>query len=133
MSRKNKGNRLPPFVPLIWGILNSMAYRDLKHASAKALPFFFGKVKGNHNDPQRYYLSFPFTYREGRRLGFEPATFSTIIRELMKKGFIDPVDKGGLRGDGKGSNLFKLSRRWEKYGTKGFQEIRWECFIPCQK
>jgi hypothetical protein len=46
----------------------------------------------------------------------------------MKFGFIDPVTKGGLRGSGLTSSMFRLSKRWEDYGTAVFKEIKWECF-----
>ena len=131
MSRGRKnGNRLPPFVPLIWEILNSRAYKDLPPSTAKALPYFLGKYKGGYNDPQRYLGEFSFSYSEGKRLGFSTATFSKVIQALVGFGFIDPVDKGGLRGDCKSYNLFRLSKRWEAYGTTNFAQLDWRCFIP---
>ena len=36
----------------------------------------------------------------------------------MRKGFIDPVDKGGLRGAGLSCNIFRMSDRWKHYGCK---------------
>lgn len=128
-NRKH-GNRLPPFVALVWEMLNSKAYKDLNYASAKALPYFLGKYKGAYRDPQRYLFEFPFSYSEAKRYGFSNSTFSKVIQELVRKGFIDPVDRGGLRSNGKGYNLFNLSRRWEKYGTTGFEHIEWRCFLP---
>jgi len=127
---RKKGNKLPPFVPLIWKILNSQAYKDLPPSTAKALPYFLGKYKGGYNDPQRYLGEFSFSYKEGKRYGFAAATFSKVIQALVRFGFIDPVDKGGLRGDCKSYNLFKLSERWEKYGTPNFEPLDWRCFIP---
>jgi len=129
-ARKKIPNSLPPFVALTWGLLNNEAYKQLKSSSAKALPYFLGKFKGGYRDPQRYLTEFPFSYSEGRKYGFAPATFSTVIQELVRKGFIDPVDKGGLRSDGKSYNLFKLSERWEKYGTAEFKALDWKCFFP---
>lgn len=130
MGKKRGKDSLPPFVPLTWGILNSRAYKDLNHASSKALPYFLGKYKGKYNDSQRYILEFKFPYSEGKRLGFAYSTFYKVIQELVRKGFIDPVDKGGLRSDGKSYNLFTLSRRWETYGSQNFELIDWRCFIP---
>ena len=131
MSRgKKKGNRLPPFVPLIWEILNSRAYKDLPPSNAKALPYFLGKYKGGYNDPQRYLGEFSFSYTEGKKLGFAPATFSKVIQALIRFGFIDPLDKGGLRGDCKSYNLFRLSKRWEEYGMPNFKPLEWKCFTP---
>lgn len=130
MSKKKYGNKLPPFVALTWEMLNSKAYKELNYASAKALPYFLGKFKGGYHDPQRYLSGFSFSYAEANKYMFSSATFSKIIQELVAKGFIDPVDKGGLRSDGKSYNLFRLSRRWEKYGAEGFETKNWRCFIP---
>ncbi len=129
-KRSTKGNRLPPFVPLFWELLNSGVYKKLPPSAAKALPYFLGKVKRKPNDLQRYRDRFEFPYREGMGLGFAFGTFSKIIRDLVRFGFIDPVDKGGLRGDCKSSNVFKLSKRWEEYGTSNFTVMDWKCFIP---
>lgn len=131
MSRgRKKGSRLPPFVPLIWRMLNSKAYKDLPPSSAKALPYFLGKFKGGYNDPQRYMEEFSFSYTEAKRFGFSSGTFSKVIQALVRIGFVDPVDKGGLRGDCKSYNLFKLSKRWEAYGSSNFEALDWKCFIP---
>ncbi|MFA4918117.1 MAG: hypothetical protein WC581_02580 [Thermodesulfovibrionales bacterium] len=130
MRTKRRGDRLPPFVPLTWEMLNSKAYKDLKYAPAKALPFFLGKIKISYNDPQRYSIEISFSYSEGNKYGFASATFSRVIKELIYKGFIDPIDKGGLRSDGKSLSLFTLSERWKRYGKDDFQLIEWKCFIP---
>jgi hypothetical protein len=131
MSRgRKKGNRLPPFVPLTWEMLNSTAYKDLPPSAAKALPYFLGKVKVNHNSLQYYMVEFSFSYTEGGRLGFALGTFSKVIQDLVRFGFIDPVDKGGLRGDCKSYNIFRLSKRWKQYGKSGFESLDWRCFIP---
>jgi hypothetical protein len=127
---KKQSNRLPPFVPLLWEMLNSKAYRDLNYASAKALPFFLGKVKTVYKDPQRYSMDFSFSYSEGGRYGFASGTFSKIIKDLISHGFLDPVDKGGLRSDGKSYNRFRLSQRWECFETTAFEQIEWSCFLP---
>lgn len=129
-KRWRSQDRLPPFVALTWDMLNSQAYRKLKHSAAKALPYFLGKAKFTYNDPQRYLVDFTFPYKEGQRFGFAVSTFNKIIGELIRKGFVDPVDKGGLRSDCKSYNVFKLSRRWEEYGKKDFEIIEWQCFVP---
>ena len=127
--RKKKSNRLPPFVPLTWEMLNSRAYKDLSHAAGKSLPYFLGKVKNSFNDPQRYWTEFSFSYREASKLGFATTTHHNVISELIAKGFLEPLKKGGLKSDGKGYNLFKLSKRWELYGTTDFKETEWKTFI----
>lgn len=111
-------------------MLNSKAYKDLPASPAKALPYFLGKIKTKYNDPQRYHMEFSFSYREAHKLGFASATFSKIIQSLVGLGFINPIDKGGLRGDCKSSNIFSLSTRWEDYGKPGFKPLNWKCFLP---
>ena len=128
-GKRRRGNN-PPFVMLTWKMLNGQAYKQLPSSPAKALPYFLGKVKLNHNDPQLYTDEFSFSYTEGKKLGFALATFSKVIQALVGFGFIDPVDKGGLRGDSKSCNLFKLSKRWETYGTEKFGSLDWRCFTP---
>lgn len=130
MRKKRRGNRLPPFVAMTWEMLNSQAYKDLPASAGKELPYFLGKVKTAYDDPQKYLIEFSFSYREALRYGFATTTHHRTICELIAKGFIDPCDKGGLKSDGKGYNLFKLSRRWGKYATKEFQEIKWQTFLP---
>ncbi|OEU61718.1 MAG: hypothetical protein BA870_01365 [Desulfuromonadales bacterium C00003094] len=125
-----KSGKLPPFVPILWDILNSVAYQEIPPSAAKALPHFLGKVKMNTRDPQYYNTPFPFSYSEGNRYGFAKATFARCICDLMRYGFIDPVEKGGLRGDSKTSSQFKLSARWQRYGKADFVEVRWETFVP---
>jgi hypothetical protein len=115
MGKKPNGNKLPPFVPLTWDVLNSKAYIELPPSAAKALPYFWGKVKKGFSDPEKYVTQFTFSYPEGLRLGFSHTTFAKIIRDLEKFGFIDWVAQGGLRGKGKGYNRFKLTQRWENY------------------
>lgn len=129
-KKKRDGNSLPPFVAMTWEMLNSPAYKELPASAAKALPYFIGKVKASFNDPQRHQLEFPLCYREALNYGFAPATFSKVIQSLVTYGFIDPIDKGGLRSEGKSFNLFCLSYRWKDYGKPEFKAINWKCFAP---
>ena len=134
-SRKaiNKLKRLPPFVPLPWVMLNHKAYKELPFAASKALPYFLGKVKMDFHDPNRLTAEFSFSYKEAKSLGFALATFSKVITDLIKYGFLDPIDKGGLRGDCKSNNLFCLSERWKLFGQPDFRFVDWKCFLPRQK
>jgi len=84
----------------------------------------------HYKDETRYSTEFHFSYAEGIRLGFANSTFHKIIQELVRKGFVDPVAKGGMKSDCKSYNAFKLSRRWEEYGKEGFKSIEWDCFQP---
>ena len=126
----NSSNRLPPFVALPWKILNSRAYKELRPSAGKALPYFLGKVKVPYNNPQKNRIEFDFSYTEAKKYGFAYGTHHRTICGLVEKGFIDPVDKGGLRGCGRSYNLFRLSERWTQYGTKNFIEKDWRSFFP---
>jgi hypothetical protein len=130
MRKTKVKNRIPPFVPLLWDMLNAKAYKTLPPTASKMLPYFLGKVKlpGNFRDPQYYETTFTFTYTEAQTLGCARKTFYQVIRALVRLGFIDPVKKGGLRGCNLSFNIFKLSSRWKKYDTAQFVPILFECF-----
>jgi len=128
--RSKKYSRMLAFVALPWELLNSKAYISLPPSSGKTLPYFLGKVKLPFNAPERYTIHFTFSYTEARRLGFSNGTHHRNISELMAKGFIDPVCKGGKRGFGLSSSLFKLSERWKKFGMPDFNEIIWSEILP---
>jgi hypothetical protein len=130
MGKRRLDNRLPPFVALTWDMLNSKAYKDLPASAGKELPYFLGKIKTAFKDPQKNLIEFSFSYREARKYGFATTTHHRTICELVEKGFIDPCDKGGLRSNGKSYNLFRLSRRWEKYGSRDFLNMQWQTFTP---
>ena len=106
---------LTPFVPLTWDLLNSPAYKKLTPSSAKALPYFLGKVKLHHANRHKYSLTFNFSYDEAESLGFSNATFSRIRKELEEIGFIERIEKGGLDGKKKICSTYRLSQRWETY------------------
>lgn len=131
MARKpGKSSKFgPPFVMYQYAILNSHAYKDIPHAAGKALPLLMAKVKKHIKDPERYTTVFSLSYKEAKKHGFARSTYAKIIRDLVTYGFIDPVAKGGLTGAGKTPNLFKLSRRWESYGTEKFIHVDWISFI----
>ena len=132
-KRARNKNRHSSFVAFQWVLLNSKVYWDLKPSAAKALPYFLGKPKRPFNDPEMYAKKITFSYNEAKRYGFSSSTFYKIIVELVGKGFIDPVEKGGLRSDEKTYNKFKLSRRWEKYDTPEFIPMKWAQFIQTPK
>lgn len=125
-----KGNRLPPFVALTWDLLNSQAYKDLPASAGKALPYFLGKVKVPFNALERCKIEFSFSYIEAGKYGFSTGTHSRNIARLMENGFIDPVYRGGKRSFGMSSSLFKLSSRWNDYGSPNFKKVSWQEIMP---
>jgi hypothetical protein len=121
------------FVAMTWTLLNSKAFKELPPSSAKILPFFLGKVREEYHpeNPAHYAVDFPFTYSEAKKYGFGKSTFFKMLRDLVRFGFIDMTKKGGLRSRGGHANtLFRLSRRWEKYGTAYFHDGGWARFYP---
>jgi hypothetical protein len=119
--RKNKGERLPPFSPILNDQLLSRAYQELTGNSAKALPYFIrinGILKTKTGDD--FNGIFDFTYTEAEKFGFARRTFARIITDLNAKGFIDIVKQGGKRSCGMSNSKYKLSERWRDYGKKVF-------------
>jgi len=130
MGRKNNKQNLalPPFVPMTFNMLNSQAYKDLTFAARAMLPFFIGKPKKNIRDASYLQAEFTFSYKEAVSCGCSTRTFLRVIEDLMRKGFIDPVDKGGLRGCKLSNNIFRNSDRWKQYGKTGFVQVEWKMF-----
>jgi len=62
-----------------------------------------------------------FTYVEANHFGISNSTFLTIIKKLVKLGFIDIDHQGGAYG--KDYSRYNLSDRWRKYGTTEFKEV----------
>jgi len=108
-------------------MLTNRAYKTLSGTAAKALPYFIGKVKDiPFGDPSRYQTTFPFTYSEAKRLGFGKSTFHKVLGQLIAHGFIDLEKKGGKRSFGMSNSIFKLSRRWERFGLSVFKDGNWQ-------
>lgn len=130
MGRNKDKNKLalPPFVPMTWDLLNSQVYKDLSFASRAMLPYFIGKPNINIRSDLFLKTEFSISYKEAVSYGCSMRTFSRVIEDLMRKGFIDPVDKGGLRGCGLSCNIFRMSERWKNYGKKDFVKIEWKQF-----
>jgi hypothetical protein len=124
-SRKKNANKIgTPFVPLTWVLLNSKAYRELPQSAAKALPYFIGKDgRGAFKYGEEYGGIFEFTYDEAIRLGFAKRTFAKVLKDLVSFGFIEMAGYGGLRGNCKSFNKFRLSIRWKQYGTPQFENV----------
>jgi hypothetical protein len=129
MSNKHKYRNGPAFVSLSLDLLNSKAFVTLPFAPRAMLPYFCAKVKVPLEDPARYKTSFVFPYGEAGRYGCARRTFFKVVCDLMLRGFIDPVSKGGLRGSCKTISTFRLSQRWKDYGMSNFQESRWQGFV----
>jgi len=120
--------KLPPFVAMTWEMLNHPAYIELPASAKGMLPYFIGKVRASVRDTVHYSTSFIFPYSEAERYGCSRHTFFRVLESLVRHGFLDPVERGGLRGTGLTTSTFRLSPRWKKYGTADYQEITWRQF-----
>ncbi|MBF0542304.1 MAG: hypothetical protein HQK91_12745 [Nitrospirae bacterium] len=127
---KRKSGKLPPFVPLLWDMLNSPAYKDLAPSSAKVLPYFLGKPKINMSKQTEFYgANFNFTYSEAKKYGFASKTYERCLIELLAKGFIDIVWKGGIRGESKTASRYRNSLRWKNYSLPDFKTAKKNRFV----
>ena len=130
MGKRNNREKLalPPFVPLEWKILNSKAFRSLSYASRAMLPYFIGKTKQHIRSDSYLKTEFSISYKEAVSYGYARKTYARVIEDLMRKGFIDPVDKGGLKGFGLSCNVFRMSDRWKTFDEKDFIHVEWKQF-----
>jgi DNA-binding PadR family transcriptional regulator len=120
-NRRSKGKG-PPFVSLEYRVINSDAFIEMRHSSRDLLPYFLAKARYRHNDYDIYEKVFEFTYKEAKRYRFSSSTYYAAVEQLRKQGFIDKVKQGGSHGEYKASNLYRLSQRWQKFGTDHFVE-----------
>lgn len=122
-GNKDKGERLPPFSPILFAEMDSTAYQELPGSAAKALPYFkriHGIRKKKCGDD--YNGIFDFTYSEAEKYGFARHTFARIITELNAKGFIDIVTQGGKRSCGMSNSKYRMSDRWRDFGKGVFMK-----------
>lgn len=115
------------YVALPWKMLNHKAYIKLPPTAKGMLPYFLGKVKIHMMEHQYYHVEFSLTYKEAVHLGFARRTFTRTIVILIGHGFIDPVHWGV-----KNSSIFRLSKRWEMFGTAAFETFSIEDFKKLQ-
>ena len=98
MTRKKAGGKLPPFVAMLWKMLNHKACTTLPPTAGQMLPYFLGKVKLKITDPTYYHARFTFTYTEAERLGCSRRSFYRVIQALMKHGSLTLYLKVGGAG-----------------------------------
>ncbi|OPY68377.1 MAG: hypothetical protein A4E57_01800 [Syntrophorhabdaceae bacterium PtaU1.Bin034] len=117
MSKQKKPKTIPGgYVALPWKMLNHKAYIKLPPNAKGMLPYFLGKVKIHMMEHQYYHAEFSLTYKEAVHLDCARRTFTRIIIALIEHGFIDPVH-WGVRN----STIYRLSKRWEMFGTAAFE------------
>lgn len=109
-------------------LLHSEAFRSLSPSAGKILPVFL--LKGQYSTHKKI-TYFEFTHTEAEnKFGMSRGTFSRAFKELIEKGFIDPVGvPGGLRGLNKTNNKYVLSGRWKHYDTSAFIRKTYQDFV----
>jgi len=103
-------------------MIHSRAVSELSLAARWVLILFLEKVKTSDD---RFSVEFAFTFAEAKKDGIPNDTFHRSVSQLIKYGFIMRVKRGGIIGfEGKKENTYyRLSQRWETYGTDKFIEI----------
>lgn len=132
MGGRNGKRKGPPFAMILTEVVKSEAYRKLSPSAAKALPIFIIKTGEVHclnpKDAAWTRSVFGLTYTEAEKYGITRPTFFRVLQNLMSFGFLDPVEKGGRRSDGRSCSKFRHSNRWRDYGKPGFEDVRWKGF-----
>ncbi|GAH97542.1 unnamed protein product [marine sediment metagenome] len=116
----NPWNPLPPYAQIEEKLVRSKGFSSLKTHTKWLFVEFRLRYKGNN--PREII----FLESEGKEI-MDPRTFTEDCRELVKRGFIDLVKRGGFY---KQPHIWGLSKRWEKYGTKGFIEVDMDKIFP---
>lgn len=107
-KRKNKING--SYSVIEHNITDSEAWKGLK-ANCKWL---YMEFRLRFHGDNKYHIIFP--YREAIKI-MHIGTFIKCKNKLIERGLIDIVKRGGFY---KQPNIYGLSERWKKYGTKDF-------------
>ncbi|GAH96254.1 unnamed protein product [marine sediment metagenome] len=116
----NPWNPLPPYAQIEEKLVRSKGFSSLKAHTKWVFVEFRLRYKGKN--PR----GIVFLENEGKKIE-TPRTFTADCRELIKRGFIDLVKRGGFY---KQPHVYGLSKRWEKYGTKDFIEVDIDELFP---
>lgn len=119
-KKKDPWKAKPPYSQIEHRLVNSEAFKGLK-AHTKWLYVEF-RLRYHGNNPKHIV----FLESEAKKI-MDLGTFRADYRKLIKFGFIDLVKRGGFYNQ---SHIFGLSNRWEKYGTKEFEEVDIDKLFP---
>ncbi len=121
MKKKKSNKIVGGFVPITYEIIDSLSFKELTGAAMHALILCMRKVKTN-NPHDRFSYEFTLTYREAKKSGLHASAFDRGIKRLHELGFVDIVHRGGMRYQGKACTKYRLSQRYQRYGTPEFLE-----------
>ncbi len=125
MSKRSNGdnpNKIRGgWVPLSYKMLDSAAFRELSEAAMRVL--FHCYRKTNKKDTNRFKVIFMLPYSVAKMdLNMSASVFTRAIRQLQRLGFIDFYKPGGKWGSkNEGPSGYRLSERWEAWGTPQFE------------
>jgi hypothetical protein len=126
-SRKQKHHIPGRYVAMTYHLLESPAYRALKYPSAKLLPLIYkeaaDQLKTIYGTAVFWSGDFTFTYSHAGAHGIAKATFSDVLSDLVGLGFLDCVRRGTMK---KQTTVWRLSQRYQKFGTSAFVKVRWD-------
>ena len=115
---KNRKNKLGSFVALGRPLLSSSAFTSLCSSAKIAYAYFLYDKKNAHEDK----VILTFSQAKKFNVCRSQSTFTKIKKELVKHGFLDPLDGGGLNAPA----IFKVSNRWNRYGNEDFKELKYQ-------
>ena len=115
---KNRKNKLGSFVPLGRPLLSSLAFTSLCSSAKIAYAYFLYDKKNDHQDQ----VILTFSQAKKFNICRSQSTFTKIKKELVKHGFLDPLDGGGLNAPA----IFKVSNRWNRYGNEDFKDLKYK-------
>ncbi len=120
VKRKKSKTNNGPFVKLDNEIIDSKPFQELTiHAK-----WLYVEFKKRYNGKNKYNIS--LTQKESKAI-MAINTFNKSRNQLIEKGFIDLIRRGGLW---KQCSIFALSERWRKYGTPEFEKINIKDILP---
>ena len=119
--KKKKNKIAGPFVALTYEMIDCKAFKELNGAAMHALILCIRKVK-TYNPHDRFSFQFTLTFAEAKKSGLHASAFDRGIKQLHALGFIEIVHRGGMRFQGKACTKYRLSQRYQKYGTAEFIE-----------
>jgi len=99
-------------------LLDSAVFQSLS-SIAKVAFMYFRRDKKNG-----YQTEVVLTFPQAKKYGVcgSPSTFDRIKRELVEKGFMDPLEPGGLNQPA----IFELSNRWKWHGKERFKKVDYQ-------
>ena len=113
-----KHKKLGSFVPLGRPLLKSLAFTSLSSSAKIAYPYFLYDKKNAHEDK----VMLTFSQAKKFNICRSQSTFTKIKKDLVKHGFLDSFDGGGLNAPA----VFKISNRWKRYGEEDFKELQYK-------